>query len=282
MRLLGLLVVACGTLFAPGVTADPALVLGVLPRDNYAETISTFTPIARQLAQALGREVRLETAKDFPSFWHGVRAQRYDIAHYNQYHYLKSHREHAYHIVAKNEEAGSARIAAVIMVRKDSGIQSLAQLRGRKLVFGGDSTAMMSYIVPTALLRDAGLKPGDYLEEFARNPPNAVMAVYYGQAAACGVGDPAPRLAGRAGPIDAGQLRVLATSEPLPHLAWAVRADLPAALRERIRQALTTLAANEPGRQALARAGLSGVVAADDAEYDAHRRIVERVLHERL
>jgi phosphonate transport system substrate-binding protein len=276
------LVVIFGLASTAAAAVEAPLVLGVLPRDNYADTLQTFGPLARQLGQSLGREVRLETTKDFAGFWQAVRARRYDLVYYNQYHYLKSHKESGYQLLLKNEEFGSARIAAVILVRKDRGIADLRELKGQTIAFGGDNTAMMSYIVPTAMLRTAGLRRGDYTETFARNPLNALMAVYYGQAAACGVGDVIPRLAELKEKIDIGQLAVLATSAALPHLPWAVRGDMPAALQARIRAALVGLKDREAGRQVLARAQLTALVPAEDAEYEPLRRIVQQVREERL
>ena len=276
------LAVCLGLLSTTVAAIENPLVLGVLPRDNYAATLQAFGPLARELGQALGREVRLETTKDYASFWQAVQARRYDLVHYNQYQYLKSHKESGYQLLLKNEEFGSARISAVIVVRKDRGITSVRELKGQTIAFGGDNTAMMSYIVPSAMLHNAGLQHGDYTETFARTPLNALMAVYYGQATACGVGDVVPRLAELKEKIDPNQLHVLTTSEAMPHLPWAVRGDMPAALRNRIRAALVALKDNDAGHQALARAQLTALVPAEDAEYEPLRRIVQQVRGEKF
>ena len=100
--------------------------MGVFPRRNAAETTRVFTPMVQYLSQQLGREVKLVTAKDFESFWLGVTEQRYDIVHYNQYHYIRS--AQTYQVVAHIEELGKSTIAGVIYVRKDSVIKDLAGL----------------------------------------------------------------------------------------------------------------------------------------------------------
>jgi phosphonate transport system substrate-binding protein len=64
-------------------------------------------------------------------------------------------------------------ISGTIFVRRDSGIERLEQL-WEKILFGGGPRAMMSYIVPTYLLPQAGLKAGDYDKTYAINPPHAV------------------------------------------------------------------------------------------------------------
>jgi len=134
--------------------AEDELTLGVFPRRNSAETAKLFSPMAAYLGERLGRKVTLVTSKNFESFWEAVREQRYDIVHYNQYHYIRSAQN--YQVVAHIEEFGKSTLAGAIYVRKDSGITDLAQLRGRTIIFGGGEDAMISYIAARYLLERAG------------------------------------------------------------------------------------------------------------------------------
>ena len=62
------------SLFAPlptivsGAVAAEPLVVGIFPRRNPTITFTMFSPLMDRLERAAGRPVRLETAKDFPSF----------------------------------------------------------------------------------------------------------------------------------------------------------------------------------------------------------------------
>jgi phosphonate transport system substrate-binding protein len=140
---------------------------------------------------------------------------------------------------------------------------------------------MQAYILTTYLLRRAGLKPGDYDEQFAINPPNAVIATFQRLADAAGAGDHVLDMPLVAKRIDVQAMRVLAVSEPVAHLPWAVKAELPAALQRRIQAALLALNDDDAGRAVLAAARLTGLSAARDADYDPHRRIVREVSGER-
>ena len=86
------------------------------------------------------------------------------------------------------EESGKGAIAGALYVRKDSGITELSQLRGRTVMFGGGKDAMLSYIAPQFLLMQAGLKQGDFKNQFSVSPPNAIVALYHKQADAAGGG----------------------------------------------------------------------------------------------
>jgi phosphonate transport system substrate-binding protein len=264
----------------PAVAAAE-LVVGVFPRRDATETIRMFTPLVKHLSQALGREVKLETAKDFDAFWRGVVERRYDLVHYNQYDYVKSHMQHGYQVIAKNVEFGDATIAGALVVRTDSGINALADLKGKKIVFGGGPTAYLAYVTNTHLLRKAGLKHGDYIEEFSKSPPNAVLATFYGQASAGGAGNGALELPSVKNKIDVSQLKYLAVGEKHANLPWAVKADMPRELRERIQATLTGLGSSPAGREVLSKAVVTAFVPATDAEYDLARRLIFEVLNEK-
>jgi phosphonate transport system substrate-binding protein len=275
-RALALIGVAAFTCIGAGArAAEHPLALGVFPRYNATETTTMYTPLADHLTERLGRKVSLVTSKDFDSFWKGVEDQKYDIVHYNQYHYIRS--AQTYRVIAHAQEFGKSAVAGAIYVRKDSGITDVAQLRGRTVIFGGGKDAMMSYIAPRFLMMRAGLKEGDFKTEFAVNPPNALLALYHKQADAAGGGDILIDLPIVQNAINAQDLRVLATTEPLLFLPWAVKRSMPAKLRESIQAILTELNQGPAGKNALKAAKTTGIEKAEDKDYAAHRRMTDAV-----
>jgi phosphonate transport system substrate-binding protein len=265
---------------SPATAAEDPLLLGVFPRRNPSELVEMFMPLARYLAGELGRPVKLETAPDFSAFWDAVAAKRYHIVHYNQYHYVRSHKQLNYRLVGMNEEDGKSLIAGVIVARKDSGIASLKELRGTTIIFGGNRQAMNSYITPTYLLRQAGLESGSYGEEFATNPPNVALGVYYKRAQAGGMGDIVYDTPFVREKIDVTKLTTLAKSPPVPHLAWAVREDIQNDLLQKIQRALLRVKQAPNAQEILRAAFLTNIVAADDKQYDYVREVIANVMGE--
>jgi phosphonate transport system substrate-binding protein len=267
--------IAAATL-APNVqAADEPLIMGVFPRRNAAETTRLFTPMADYLGAQLGRSVKLVTAKDFESFWQGVMERRYDIVHYNQYHYIRS--AQSYQVIAHIEELGKSTIAGVLYVRKDSGITELAQLRGRTVLFGGGEDAMISYITNRFLMLQAGLKKDEFKSLFAVNPPNSIIALHSRQADAAGAGDGVLDLPLIRKAINTDELVALAASAPLLHLPIAVKRTMPAKLRTAIQSTLVSLKGSEAGKQVLKSAMMTDMGKAEDKDYDPHRKIVRAV-----
>jgi phosphonate transport system substrate-binding protein len=261
---------------APAIqAAEEPLSMGVFPRRNSAETAMAFTPMADYLGKRLGRTVKVITSKNFDAFWKAVTEQRYDIVLYNQYHYIRS--AQTYQVVAHIEELGKSTIAAVIYVRKDSGIATLAQLRGRTIMFGGGEDAMISYIANRYLFLQAGLGKDDFKSLFAVNPPNAIVALMHRQADAAGAGDSVLDLPEVRNAIDADELTALAVSAPLLQLPVAVKRAMPAKLRTSIQSILVELKNSEGGRQVLKSAALTGMGKSEDKDYDPHRKMATAV-----
>ncbi len=234
-----------------------------------------YTPLANYLSERLGRKVVLVTPKDFDSFWKEVTERRYDIVHYNQYHYVNS--AQSYKVIAFNQEFGKSAVAGALYVRKDSGITNVSQLRGRAIVFGGGKDAMLSYIAPRFLLMQAGLKEEDFSTKFAVSPPNALLALYHRQADAAGGGDILIDLPAVKNAINTQELTILATTEPLLFLPWAVKRNMPAKLAESIQSLLLDLGENDAGRKILKAAMTTGLGKASDKDYDPHRKITSAV-----
>jgi ABC-type phosphate/phosphonate transport system substrate-binding protein len=77
--------------------------------------------------------------------------------------------------------------------------------------------------------------------------------------------------------INTQELRVLATTEPLLFLPWAVKRTMPASLRESIQSILTGLEQSDAGKNVLKAAKTTGIEKAEDKDYAPHRRMTEEV-----
>lgn len=261
--------------------ADPeTLVIGVFPRRPAIESQEMFTPLAEYLAQQLAMPTRLEVPADFPAFWRALEAGRFDLVHYNPYHYVRSHQQLGYRAIARNEEQGEGFIRSTIWVRRDSGIDSVADLKNRKVIFGGGHKAMVSFIMADDLLHRAGLTDEDYITQFTINPIHAMKALYHRQGAAAGLNYNADKQARLRRKVDFSELKRLLVSKPVAHHPWAVSPRISDGLGKTIRMALLSLNHAPNGSRILQSAGLSGLLPARDSDYTEHRAIIRRVLGE--
>lgn len=255
--------------------------LGVFPRRPVAVTHKAFKPLAEYLSQKLGEPVHLVIPKDFKAFWKGVEKKQFDVVHYNQYHYIKSHKDLGYRVIVSNEEFGNKQIAGALSVRKDSGIKSVNDLKGKTILFGGGKKAMGSYIAPTAILKTAGLTAGkDYKVKFAKNPPSAVIGVYNKAAEASGSGNVILKIKAVTKKIDANNMSILAESEPFIHLPWAVKDNMPDDKAKKLQSIMVELKNSEKGKEILKAAKVTGFYAVTDADFTKVREITKFAIGE--
>lgn len=269
------LLILCAT---AGAADTAPLRFGVFPRWNAQLMVRDFTPLAQAVSEALGREVRIETDKDFATFMQRVYAREFDLVHLNQLQYLRAHQQAGYQAIAGLCESDECTIRALIVTRADTGLRQVSDLRGKTVAFGGRD-AMVSHVLARELLRQRGLPPADYRALFTPNPPNALLAVYNGAAQAAGVGSAVlqrPEIARR---IEVAKLRILAESEAIPPLPVAVRADLDPQLVQRLRDALASLPENPGGRPALTRIGASHFAPTTHSDYAALQELAEQEDH---
>ncbi len=256
------------------------ITMGIFPRRNPSITTLMFTPLAKYLSDKLGRPVKLVTPRYFPDFWDKVEKNKYDIVHYNQYHYVKSHKEFGYKVILKNIEQGKSTIAGALIVRKDSGINKITDLKGKNIVFGGGKKAMQSHIVARFLLLNSGLKDSDYKWSYSSNPPNAILSSFFKQSDAAGAGDKVLNLKVVKKQIDTDEMKYLLVGEQLPHLPWALNKNISKKLHDKIQNILLDLIKTGAGRRILLKMRLDGFSKATDDEYNDHRKIIKAVLHE--
>ena len=250
--------------------------LGVFPRRPVAVTHKAFKPLAEHLSQQLGEPVHLVIPKNFKEFWKGVEQKKFDLVHYNQYHYIKSHKDLGYKVIVSNEEFGNKLIAGAISVRKDSGISSVNDLKGKTILFGGGKKAMGSYIAPTAILKTAGLTPGkDYKVKFAKNPPSAVIGVYNNAASASGSGNVILKIKAVTKKVNVDDITILAESESFTHLPWAVKATMSDDKAKKIQNIMVNLKNSDKGKAILKSAKVTGFYSVSDADFAKVREITK-------
>lgn len=279
-----LLWIACLMLALPGVQASFAAPvqsgdefhLGVFPRRAAPLTRTLFEPLRAYLETALGRPVLLDVPDDYPLFSERLNAGTYDLVHLNPYDYVRVADRLGYRAIARNQEGGSSMISSIIVVRADSEIRKPSDLVGHKVLIGGGPSAMFSAIVPRVMLREAGLRPSDYFEQYAFSPPDALIALSFGQGDAACVGKPSLGMSMVTRQVNIDSLRVIAESAPMAQLPWAVSATVRDALRRRLQTILTTLERSEAGRKVLAAMRIERLVRSGDGDYTAHRQMIGR------
>jgi len=236
-------------------------------------------PLLAYLSGALGRTIRLYIARDDGDLRAQMEAGALDVGNFSPSGYVEGARGGKIRVIAQSILDGSATYRVVIIKRFDSGIEKLTDLEGRRFAFV-DSKSAPGYVYPRALLIEKGITAERSFKEtiFAGSHEKVIAAVLLGQVAAGATYEGAVAMAKARG-FPTFDLEVLATTDPIPHDAIAVRAGLEEELVKGIQTALVELNRSPAGRQAIARNGrkLTGYAAANDSLYDVVRRAEKSV-----
>lgn len=162
-------------------------------------------------------------------------------------------------IILRRWKGGKVEYRSMIIVRTDSPIRTLADLRGKIIAFEDDYSTSGYFLPKSALLR-AGLKvrpceetvgaaPADELScIFARVQSNARIWVLRGKVHAAAMG--AHNMEGLL-PQEREQIRIMHETVAVPRQVVSVRQELDATLMQRIREVLMAMERSEEGRAVL-------------------------------
>lgn len=130
-----LLLVLIALLALPFWAIASELKFGVLPRLTEKEMREGFTPLAEYLSKELGVKVTLVIPKDFDTWRKEAEARQYDLVYTNPYLYVllkKAVPETEVLVISSEPEIGND-IKGTIIVKKDSPIKSIADLKGKTI-----------------------------------------------------------------------------------------------------------------------------------------------------
>ena len=266
-------VVLAGLLLAAGASAAAPLILAIHPYLSAAEINQRFAPLARHLAIATGREVVIRVPRDYDEHIKIVGRDETDIAFLGPASLLAiEERYGAKPLLGRLEVGGHRELRGHIIVRRDSPLNSLTDLRGKRIAFG-DPQSTMSHLVPKAVLRDAGIGDSDILAVGSvGSHDNIALAVLAGDYDAGAVKDDIfDKYAARG-------LRSLAELPRVADHAFTASRRMPGETVERLRTALHGLRDSEAGRSILAsiQGNLTAIAPAGAGDYDSLRRLLQR------
>lgn len=259
----------------PIVIKKDTLTIGIFPRRDIPKTINMFSPIAEHIEKVTGISTKIVTTKSFLSFWNNVKNRKYDIIHYNQVHYVISNDKYGYKVILKNREFGSDTLNSTIVVRKDSNINSLSQLKNKTIYFGGGKLAFMSHIGNRIALRNKNINDTDYTWRYSKTPFKSVIDVYNKKADAAGVGNIVLKTKYMKSKILVEEMKTIYVGPKIVHLPWAVIDNMSENLTRKIINAMTSLSNTEEGKKLLKNAKLNAFLPAADYEYEIVRKMYQ-------
>lgn len=231
---------------------------GVVPQHNQRQLFETWHPLLSELQKQTGLSFRLASVPTIPAFEKEFLNGGYDFAYMNPYHLLKARKAQDYTPLVRDRAA----LRGILVVSKDSPIQSLAELNGKVVAFPSPNALGASLLMRADLAR---LHQVTVVPLYVKTHDSVYLHVVKGLAEAGG--GVQKTLAEQEKPIR-DKLRIVYTTRDLPSHPVVAHGRVPGKDAEKVRAAFLALAATEDGRRLLAGILMPQPVATSMAEYD--------------
>ena len=191
-----LIVALCTLSMAPGAFAgeQPLKELRIvfIAYQNPEQIMDDVRPVVAYLKESLGMPVKHFVATDYAGVIEALRNGSADMGFMGPLQYVLAHKHAGAQPILGEVYKGNAYYTSRIFVRKDSGLKTLADLKGKTIAFT-DPISSSGYLYPLDLFKSEGLlrgPPEKYFRRiyFAGGDEQAIRAVYNGFVDSAGIG----------------------------------------------------------------------------------------------
>jgi phosphonate transport system substrate-binding protein len=199
-------------------------------------------PLMKVLEQRTGYHFKLVTADSFNFFEKQIFNGNVDFAYSNPYQTLIANRHQGYIPLVRD---GQRRLTGILVVRKDSPLQQVKDIEGKKIVFASPNAFAVSLYMRAMLSEREGI---NFIADYVGTHSNAYRQVLLGRAAASGG---IYRTLRKERPEVRENLRVIYEVPSTITHAVIANPKVPEEVRESVQKLLLELSATEKGQALL-------------------------------
>ncbi len=231
---------------------------GVVPQFEQRKLFRIWRPILDELEHRTGLTFKLVGSPKIPVFEQKYIEGAYDFAYMNPYHLLKANDSQGYLPLVRD---GGRVLKGILVVAKDSPIQSVQELAGKRIAFPAPNALGASLLMRADLAKLHGV---EILPHYVQTHSSVYLHVALKLVTAGG---------GVASTLDSQKpeirqkLRILYQTRPMIPHPVSVHPRVPETDREKVRQALLAMAQTEPGSALLAKIPMRKAIAASLEDY---------------
>ncbi|MFC0213947.1 phosphate/phosphite/phosphonate ABC transporter substrate-binding protein [Paenibacillus chartarius] len=265
--------------------APTTLTVQFVPSQN-AETLEAKAkPLEKMLGDRLGIPVKVSVSTDYNTVIEAMASKKVDIGFLPPSNYVVAHdTRKAADLLLQAQRFGVDDATgqnttelvnyykAMIVVKADSPIKKVEDLKGKKIGWQGVTSAA-GYVYPGLVLKKAGIDPQtDVQPTQFQGHDKAVIALLNGQVDAVGVFQDIRAQMSKDYPNAIKDTRVLTFTDKIPNDTIAVRPDMDAAWKKKIQDAFIAIGKDPEGQKVISDVySHKGYVVAEDKDFDIVR-----------
>jgi phosphonate transport system substrate-binding protein len=263
----------------PPTHAQSSLHLALTPSQKPTDLMVAGEAFGAALGKLVGVPIRVTVASDYAAVVEALRNRTADLAFVHPAGYVLANREAKAMIVAKDQWHGNTSYTSRIYVRKESGLKTLEELRGKTIAFV-DPSSTSGYVYPMVMLIEKGLvqnkDPKTFFKEFVFSGSHdaGLQALLHGHVDAFASFDQA-REQYLKDPAERDKLVYVAESAPIPEGGICARDGLDPALVAKVRAALLSMKGPTYAPMLKALYDIDGFEPAEDREYEPVRAAMD-------
>ena len=249
-------------------------IIGIHPLHNPKRLHEIFGPIANYLSEKIaGASFKIEASRNYAAFDEKLYSRKFHFSLPNPYQTVNA-LEHGYEVFGKMADDENFR--GIFLVRKDSGINKVSDLKGKAVSFPAP-TALAATMMPQYYLQTNGLDVmSDVDIRYVGSQESSVMNVMLGDTVAGATWPPPWRALSKERPKLAKELKVIWQTSSLPNNSLIVRDDVDADILRQVKEHMLRLHQHKEGKKWLEKMELSQFEKATDKTYQPVVEFLEK------
>ncbi len=245
------------------------LLIGLIPEQNMFRQFERYEPLARYLSKKIGVNIKLSVLPRYGNIINNFKSEKMDGAFFGSFTYALAHARLGVEVLARPVGLdGRSTYHGLIFVRKDSGIKSIQDMKGKRFAFV-DKAATAGYLLPLAYFHKHELNYKTFLKEsyFTGTHDDAIYDVLNRKA---DIGAAKNTVYERLASTDRrikNDLVVLERSPDVPENGLAVRRDLDDTIKQKLKEALLGMHSDPEGIPVLKDFGAQKFIETTDKDY---------------
>ena len=228
------------TVPAQKMPEEKPLLIGLIPEQNIFRQFERYEPLTRYLSKKIGRNIKLTVLPRYGNIINNFKSEKMDGAFFGSFTYALAHARLGVEVLARPVGLnGTSTYYGLIFVRKDSGIKSIQDMKGKRFAFV-DRATTAGYLLPRAYFHQHGLDFRTYLREsyFTGTHDDAIYDVLNRKADIGAAKNTVYEKLAAADKRIKNELIVLERSPDVPENGLAVRKDLEDTIKKKLKEAL--------------------------------------------
>ena len=226
--------------------AQQVLRVTAIPDESPTELARKAAPLVKYLEAKLGMKVEFTPVTDYAAAVETLINHKVDLAWFGGFTFVQASARSGGKVIPIVQREEDERFRSVF-ITSDPAIKTLADLKGKDVSFGSQSSTS-GHLMPRSVLLQAGIDPDKDFKRVAYSGAHdaTIAAVAAGkvQAGALNISVWEKFVADKK--VDIDKVRVFFTTPPYYDYNWSVSADMPAALRAKLTQAFLALDRQTP------------------------------------